>query len=67
MTEGTVAGNPLDAAYSPDPALAGGFVSGLGFGVGRETPMLSKTNPKPFLSVARKLMVPTSLSFPIRS
>ena len=49
-------GYPLDAAYSPDPALAAGFVSGLGFGIGRETPMLSKTNPKPFLSVSTKLM-----------
>jgi hypothetical protein len=55
-----------DAAYWPDPALGAGFVSGLGFGAGRETPMLSKTNPKPFLSVARKLMVPTSLLFPIQ-
>jgi len=44
--------------YSPDPALAAGFVPGLGFGVGRETPMLSKTNPKPFFSVSKKLMVP---------
>jgi hypothetical protein len=50
-------------AYSPDPALAVGFVSGLGFGVGRETPMLSKTNPKPFLSVSKKLMVPLPFRF----
>jgi hypothetical protein len=39
-------------------ALAAGFVSGLGFGLGRETPKLSSTNPNPFLSVSRKLMVP---------
>ena len=43
---------------SPAAAPSVGFVSGFGFGAGRETPMLSKTNPKPFLSVSRKLMVP---------
>lgn len=45
-------------AYSFDPAFGAGLVSGLGFGAGRDTPMLSNTNPKPFLSVSRKLMVP---------
>ena len=51
------------AAYSPDPALAAGFVSGFGFGVGRETPMLSKTNPKPFFNTSKKLIA----SLPFRS
>jgi hypothetical protein len=45
-------------AYSRDPALVAGFVLGLGLGAGRETPMLSKTNPKPFLSASSRLMVP---------
>src|SRR5208337_817150 len=52
--------------YSPDPAFAAGFVSGLGFGVGRETPMLSKTNPKPFFSVSTKLMTLLPFHFSAR-
>jgi hypothetical protein len=54
---GAASSRPV-AAYSPDPALGAGFVSGFGLGVGRETPMLSNTNPKPFFSTSKKLMVP---------
>ncbi len=53
---------PARRAHSLDPAFGAGFTSGLGLGVGRETPMLSKTNPKPFFNVSSRL----TLSLPFR-
>lgn len=47
----------LHAAYLPGPVFGAGLVSGLGFAVGRDTPMLSNTYPKPFFSASKKLIV----------
>lgn len=45
--------------FGADPASAFGS---LGFGAGRETPMLSSTYPNPFFSSSRNLIVPEFLS-----
>jgi len=49
-------------AYSPHHPLGAGGVSALGLGAGRDTPILSNTNPSPFFSASSKLIIPASLS-----